>query len=204
MLVHWWYVIFLLVPSFSLSKCIRFFRSCHFFRGLIFLFDALLVLISHFHSTTGHAPFQGPPKFQQGFFSLHPIPSLFKEKMPWVKKRWIVWPVSSSARPSPVKDSTRLQTEAGCICWCTTTDGSTGGSTTQDCVRYSVACSPHRSRSIDWWNRKAVLHRYPGPPTSCEIDVNGRVWLALRYLGKGDSWKKRSIECAWRRSIVWV
>ena len=76
------FLVFLLVPSFSLSQCIRFFRSCHFFRGLIVLLDALLVLIPHFHSTTGHAPFQGHPKFQQGFFSLHPIPSLFKEKMP--------------------------------------------------------------------------------------------------------------------------
>ena len=34
---------------------------------------------------------------------------------------------------------------------------------------------------------KCSAARYPGHPSPCAIDVNGRVWLALRSLGKGDS-----------------
>ena len=33
---------------------------------------------------------------------------------------------------------------------------------------------------------KSSAARYPGHPSPCAIDVNGRVWLALRSLGKGD------------------
>ena len=34
---------------------------------------------------------------------------------------------------------------------------------------------------------KSMVHLYPRLPSPCAIDVNGRIWLALRSLGKGDS-----------------
>ena len=72
-------------PSHFPSTFVFLFRSCPFFRGLIVLVprvDPHLVLIPHFHSAAGQAPFQGHPRFQQGFFSLHPIPIAFSGELP--------------------------------------------------------------------------------------------------------------------------
>ena len=69
-------------PSLFPSTFVFLFRGCHFFRGLIVLVDARLVLIPHFHSLAGQAPFQGYAKFQQGFYSLHPIPIAISGELP--------------------------------------------------------------------------------------------------------------------------
>jgi len=67
------------------SASVFLFRNCHFFRRLIVLVprvDAHLVFIPHFLSAAGHAPFQGHPKFPQGFFSLHSIPIAISGELP--------------------------------------------------------------------------------------------------------------------------
>ena len=59
------------------------------------------------------------------------------------KKRWTFWPRSRPAGPNPLKDPIKFQTEAGCICCCTTTDRSIDGPTIGSADSSRTRCRSH-------------------------------------------------------------
>ena len=79
-----WYIVgtfwnyFFLYQHFHFPGASAFlFRSFLFFRRLIILVDAHLVLILPFHSSAGLASLQGHPKFPQGFVFLRSLNDLY-------------------------------------------------------------------------------------------------------------------------------
>ena len=79
-MVHCWYILelFFLVPTFFFPvHPLFYFEVVIFFRGLIILVDAHLVLILPFHSSAGLVLSQGHPKFPQGCVFLISLTDLY-------------------------------------------------------------------------------------------------------------------------------